>query len=56
MSLMVICIAPVFSAIKAAQDKGAGSAAYNLFDAALLRHLSHALSPTCRRDVAGVDI
>lgn len=55
MSLMVISIAPVFSAIKAAQDKGRGGTTCNLFDAVLLRHLSHALSPTCRRDVAGVD-
>ncbi|MBG7621309.1 hypothetical protein I5R65_17730 [Herbaspirillum sp. AP02] len=52
---MIISIAPVFSAIKAAQDKGAGSATCNLFDAVLLRHLSHLLSPTCRLGVAGVD-
>ncbi len=45
MSPSLIGIAPVFSAIKAEQDKGGDRTGGNLFADHSLRHLSHPLSP-----------
>ncbi|AON56189.1 hypothetical protein Hsc_3923 [Herbaspirillum seropedicae] len=49
MSLIVIGTAPVFSAIRAGLYKRAKRAAGIYLHAGMLRHLSHGLSPHCRR-------